>query len=470
MSAPAAEVRRARLDAYLRARPEVDAPPREGPIPLRGDEGPAPLSFGQEEIWRKAQSLPASALYNETITIHRRGSLEIAALEQGFNEIVRRHEAWRTTFHGTGAGGAVQRVEPWVPVRIPMHDLRGLPEGERLAEALRLAAEDARAPFDLAGGPLFRPRLVRLADDEYRLFLAVHQILLDGVSVYRVLVPELAVLYDAYVEGRPSPLEEPPIQMPDFAAWQRRWLTGEALERQLAYWEGQLAELPEPLRWPRDRVRPPRQTFAGAIHSFALSAELGYGLRAFAAREGVTLFVTFLAAFACLLKRYTGQDDLIIGTPSPAGRKRSEVQRLLGYFLNPVALRLNVSAQPTFRELLGQARRVVAEAVSHDDVPFERIVEQAGAVNDPSRHPLFTVAISQEPPMSDLGPAWDLTPMDVTSGGARWDLYLVLDDRPGRGILGRVQYNPDLFEPPVIETMLADYRSVLENAVSGPDR
>lgn len=467
MSAPAAEAQQARLEAYLNARPGVDAPPREGPIPPRGDHGPAPLSFGQEGIWRKAQSLPGSTLYNETITIHHRGPLEFAALEQGFNEIVRRHEAWRTTFHGTDDGGAVQRVEPWVPVRIPMHDLRNLPAGERLAEALRLAAEDARVPFELERGPLFRPRLVRFSDDEHRLFLAVHQILLDGVSVYRVLVPELAALYDAYVEGCPSPLEEPPIQMPDFAAWQRGWLTGEALERQLAYWEGQLAELPEPLRWPRDLARPPQQTFAGAIHPFALSAELGYGLRGFAAREGVTLFVTFLAAFARLLRRYTGQEDLLIGTPSPAGRKRSEVQRLLGYFLNPVALRLDLSAQPTFRELLGQARRVVAEAVSHDDVPFERIVEQMGAANDPSRHPLFTVAISQEPPMPDLGPAWGLTPMDVTSGGARWDLYLVLDDRRAQGVLGRVQYNPDLFDAQTISTLVDDFRGELQEVMSG---
>jgi len=459
--------RRARLDAYLKARSGAAGPRHEAPIPVRRDREPAPLSFGQEGIWRKAQSASSSTLYNETITIHRHGPLQVAALQKSLDEILRRHEAWRTTFHGRD-GDVVQRVEPWAPVPIAVHDLRGLPEGERLPEALRLAADDARLPFDLTRGPLFRPRLVHLDDEEHKLFMAVHQILLDGVSVYRVLMPELAALYDAYAAGRPSPLAEPPIQVSDFATWQRGWLTGDILAEQLAYWDTQLAVPPQPLRWP-DRPRPPRQTHGGAIHPFALPPELGAGLRALAGREGVTLFVTFLAAFARLLHRYTGQEDLVMGTPSPAGRKRSEVQGLLGYFLNPVALRLDLADGPTFRQLLAQGRRVVAEAVGHDDVPFERLVDRLGVAGDPSRHPLFTVAISQEPPMPDLGSAWDLTPMDVTSGGARWDLYLVVDDRKERGILGRVQYNPDLFEPRAIETFLADYRRVLEDAVRHPD-
>ncbi|HZH40008.1 MAG TPA: condensation domain-containing protein [Gemmatimonadales bacterium] len=467
-TAATANSRRARLDAYLKARSTPAGPRREAPIPVRGDRGPAPLSFGQEGIWRKAQSVSSRTLYNETITIHRHGPLQVAALQRGLDEIVRRHEAWRTTFHGRD-GDVVQRVEPWVPVPIPVHDLRGLPEEKRLPEALRLAAEDARLPFDLTRGPLFRPRLVHLDDQEHKLFMAVHQILLDGVSVYRVLMPELAALYDAYAAGLPSPLPQLPIQVSDFAAWQRRWLSGEVLAQQLAYWEGQLAAPPEPLRWPADRSRPSEQTYGGAIHPFALPPELGAGLRALAGREGVTLFVTFLAAFTRLLHRYTGQTDLVIGTPSPAGRKRSEVQGLLGYFLNPVALRMDLSRGPTFRQLLAQGRQVVAEAVGHDDVPFERLVDRSCGAGDPSRHPLFTVAISQEPPLPDLGPAWDLTPMDVTSGGARWDLYLVLDDRKERGILGRVQYNPDIFEAQAIERFLADYRRVLEDAVGHPD-
>jgi len=346
---------------------------------------------------------------------------------------------------------------------MPLHDLRGLPVADRLPEALRMAAEDACTPFDLSQGPLFRARLVRLGDDEHRLFMAVHQILLDGVSVYRVLVPELIALHDAHVAGRVLELPKLPIQVSDFATWQRGWLRGATLAHQVGYWEGQFVDLPEPLRWP-PRDRPTRQTYGGAITPFALSPKLGFALRALAAREGVTLFATFLAAFAHLLHSYTGQEDLVIGTPSPAGRKRSEVQGLLGYFLNPVALRMDLSARPTFQELCAQAHLVVGEAVSHDDIPFEQIVERLQADKDPSRHPLFTVAISQEPPMPDV-PGWDLTPMDVTSGGARWDLYLVLDDRRERGILGRVQYNPDLFEPAEIEGMIADYRAVLEDVV-----
>lgn len=460
---------RARLDAFLKARAETKTPRREAPIPVRDQTGPAPLSFGQEGIWRRSQSLPGVPLYNETITIHRRGALDVPALQRGLDEVVRRHEAWRTTFHESDDGSPVQRVEPWAPAPMPVHDLRRLPVAERLPEALRLAAEDARLPFDLSRGPLFRARLVRLSDDEHRLFMAVHQILLDGVSVYRVLVPELIALYDAYAGGRPPRLPDLPIQVSDFSTWQRGWLRGEVLGRQVAYWEGRFADLPEALRWPAG-PRPARQTYGGAIHPFSLSPELGSALKALAAGEGVSLFVAFLAAFARLLHRYTGQEDLVVGTPSPAGRKRSEVQSLLGYFLNPVALRLDLSRKPTFRELLAQGRLVVGEAVTHDDLPFEQIVQRLEADGDPSRHPLFTVAISQEPPMPDVGPGWDLTPMDVTSGGARWDLYLVLDDRRERGILGRVQYNPDLFEPATIERMLADYRSVLEEVLSDPDR
>ncbi len=469
-AAETAESRRARLDAYLRSRARGAGPQPEAPIPVRTGGGPAPVSLSQEGIWRRAQTVPAIPLYNETITIHRRGPLDVAALQRSFNEILRRHEAWRTTFHGTYDGGVAQRVRPWVPVTIPVHDLRDLPQEGRMPEALRLAGGDARAPFDLARGPLFRPRLVRLHEDEHRLFLAVHQLLLDGVSVYRVLMPELATLYDAYANGRTPDLPEPPIQFSDFATWQRGWLEGEEIARQLAYWERRLAEPPEPLRWPADRPRPARQTYRGAIYPFALPPGLGADLRSLAAREGVTLFVLFLAAFARLLHRYTAQEDVLIGTPSPAGRKRSEVQALLGYFLNPVALRLDLSGAPTFRELLVQARRVVAEAVSNDDVPFELIVERLRAGEDASRHPLFTVAVSQEPPLPDLGPGWDMTPMDVTSGGARWDLYLVLDDRREHGILGRVQYNPDLFDPPTVPAMLADHRRLLEDAVAHPDR
>lgn len=459
---------RARVDAYLKGRAGAAAR-GESPIPVRGGDGPAPLSYGQEGIWRRAQSLPGVPLYNETITIHRRGPLDVPALQKSLDEILRRHEAWRTTFHEAERRAVVQRAEPWAPVPVPVHDLRDRPVAQRLPEALRLAAEDACAAFDLSRGPLFRARLARLSDDEYRLFMAVHQILLDGVSVYRVLVPELVSLHDAYAAHRAPALPGLPIQVADFATWQRGWLQGKVRETQMAYWEGQFEDLPGPLRWPR-RERPVKQTYGGAILPFTLPPELGAGLRALAARAGVSLFVTLLAGFARLLHRYTGQEDLVIGTPSPAGRKRSEVQGLLGYFLNPVPLRLDVSGGPAFEELLAQARRVVGEAVSHDDLPFEQIVERLGADTDPSRHPLFTVAISQEPPLPNVGGGWDLTPMDVTSGSARWDLYLVLDDRRERGILGRVQYNPDLFEPASITSMVADYRSVLEEALEHPDQ
>jgi hypothetical protein len=462
------DTKRLLLERYLRgelaqSRRDLDA------ITPRPSGKPAPLSLTQEQVWLRAQATTGMPpLYNESITIHYVGSLDVAALERSVTEIVRRHEIWRTTFDSVG-GQPVQIIQPASTITLPVMDLRTLPESEREAEALRLATSEARRPFDLKHGPLVRATLLRMSDSYYRLYMIVHQIILDGVSVYHVLLPELARLYEAFSAGEPSPLPELPIQYADYAYWQRHWLRGEELAKQVTYWQKQLAgDLPV-LEWPAGRPRPAAQTFRGAIQPFALSRHLTEALRDLSQREGATLFVTLLAGFIALLHRYTKQSEIVVGTAAPAGRKRTEVQGLLGYFLNPVALRIDLSNNPTILELIQQAREVASGALSHDDVPLEYLAHEMKLRRDPSRHPFFTVAISLEPPMPALDSRWNLTPMDVESGGGRWDLYIVLDDRRD-GMIGRVQYNPDVFNAKTIISTLDDFQFLLEHIAANPQQ
>jgi surfactin family lipopeptide synthetase A len=463
------DAKRKLLEKYARAEvPQTEAVfPRFTPRPV--GEHP-PLSLVQEQAWRRALLISgAPQAFNESITIHRTGDLDVAALGRSFTEIIRRHEAWRTTFHTMG-GKPIQIVHPASSTfTFPLVDLRHLPEAVREAEALRLATEDARKPFDLQRGPLVRAILVRLADQQHRLFMTMHQCVVDGVSVYQVLPSELSALYEAFLAARHSTLPELAIQYADFAYWERKWLQGGALERQLAYWRKQLGGEPAVLQWPGEHARPPVQTFRGAILPFTLARQLTDALKELSQREGVTLFMILLAGFTALLHRYTHQEDIVVGTLSPAGRKQTVVKGLLGYFLNPVALRFTPSGRWTFRELLKQVRKVVSDALSHDDVPFEYVLDEIKFKPDPSRHPLFQVVISLAPPMPELGPGWEQTPMDVESGGAKWDLYLELSDRPN-GVIGRAQYNPDLFDAATVQRMARHYQILLEATISDPNK
>jgi surfactin family lipopeptide synthetase A len=294
-----------------------------------------------------------------------------------------------------------------------------------------------------------------------------HLSIVDGISVYRLFPTELAKLYTAFSAGKPSPLPELPIQYADYAYWQRQWLRDDELASQLTYWRNQLAgDLPV-LRWPADRPRPAVQTYRGAIRSFVLSQSLNDGLRQLSQREGVTLFTTLLASFASLIYCYTSQVDLVIGTPSTSGRKRSEFQALLGYFLNPVALRIDLQDDPSLRELLLRAQKVIAEAISYDDLPIEVLAKELRPKPDPGRNSFFTIAISLQPTVPDEATGWHVTSMDAESGGAPWDLYLAFINR-GDGMIGRVQYNPDLFESLTISHMLRDLQSVMRTLVADP--
>lgn len=461
---PLSEAKRKLLEKYLRG--ERAQTPAES-ITRRPPAEPAPLSSTQQQLWLRETSVPGiPPLYNESITLNMAGPLDVVVFEESLSEIVRRHEIWRTTVD-TVNGEPVQIIHTASSIKLPVVDLRGIPKAERETEVVRRVTADARRPFDLSRGPLLRPTLVRLDDTEHRLFLIAHQMVLDGISVYQIFPFELAILYKAFCEGKRSPLPDLSVQYADFAYWQRQWLKGDVLAKQVNYWRNQLRGRPPVLQWPCDRPRPVVQTFKGAIRPFAMPRRLTEELRQLIRRESCTLFMVLLAGFASLLHRYTRQADIVVGTLAPAGRKRTEVLGLLGYFLNPVALRFNFDSRPTFSQILQQARTVTSEAISQDDVPIECLARELNLKIDLSRSPFFTVAVSLQPRQPDLDFAWSVTSMDVESGGANWDLYIAFIEGPN-GLTGRAQYNPDLFEPTTITAVLEDLQLLLGVAAVDP--
>lgn len=348
----------------------------------------AHLSFAQERMWLLAQLDPSNPGFNMPVAIRLIGRLDTAALTQSLGEIVRRHEALRTTFVALD-GFPVQVIAPAWPVSLPVTDLRGFPEAEREAQARRLAAEEMRRPFDLTRGPLFRASLLQLGDQDHVLLLSTHHIASDGWSQI-VLMREVSALYQAFADGRPSPLPELPMQYADFAQWQRQYLTGSAVERDLAYWKEQLAGPLPVLELVTERAPSAARAPAGVQHKRRFSQSLTEALKALGRQEGATLFMTLLAAFQALLYRYTGQTDIVVGSPI-ANRDRTEVEGMIGLFLNTLVLRTDLSGDPTFLELLGRVRQVVLEAFAHKDLPFEQLVEALHPERDLNRNPLFQV-------------------------------------------------------------------------------
>ncbi len=456
--------KRALLEEYLRGgRLEPFPESRIAPRPL--DE-PALASFGQEQLWIHAHLVDDPIIYNEPLTVHRRGFLDVQALRQSLNEIIRRHEAWRTNF-AIQDGQLIQLINPVCELDLPFVDLSEMEESEREAEAGRLATQDARRLFDLSEGPLLRVLLVRLSDTDHRLYITLHQIIFDGVSMYSVFLPELEALYESFANGQTPTLPELPIQYADFAHWQRQRSRDETLADQAAYWKKQLAGI-SVLDFPTDRSRPAIQTFRGEQRSFTFSQALTEKLKALSRRERTTLFMTLLAAFQTVLHRYTDQDDLVVGTVK-SNRNQSEFEALAGFFLNTLVLRTDLSGNPTFRELLARTRQVTVDALANGDVPIHSLVKELELDRDPSRNPLFQVMFVLEPPLPQPGPGWELSQTEVDVGIARVDLYLELDDRPG-GLVGRIRYNTDLFDRETIERLLAHLTTLLEAVVENPER
>jgi amino acid adenylation domain-containing protein len=447
-------------------RGELGLLPSTQAIPPRKPGQTIPLSYAQEQVWLHAQLAGDFPLYNEPVTIHYLGSLDVAALEKSFNEILRRHEAWRTCFE-TVDGIPEQKVQPSLRVSLPVLDLRGLPTEQREFEALRMATEDARKPIDLTKAPLFRIILMRLRNEEYRLYLTLSHIIFDGVAIYQVLLPELSMLYESFAAGRQSPLPELPIQYADYACWQRWNMTEETLAQDLDYWKRELAgPLPESYL-PVDRHRVGPQTFRGSMYPFKLSSRLNSTLITLSRSQGVTLFQILLAGFAAFLCRYSGEQIIPIGSLT-VGRKLRETQALLGYFVNTVVLRLDLSGDPSFRDLVKRVRNVALGALEHDDLPFEHLVRELRTTWDSAHNPLFQVLFSLAPPLPELNPAWQVTQMDVDTGVSKYDLHLELDER-GDEILPRFHYSTDLFDPATITRMANHWMNLLEGAASNPD-
>ncbi|MBV9927471.1 MAG: amino acid adenylation domain-containing protein [Acidobacteria bacterium] len=427
-----------------------------------------PLSFAQQRLWFLDQLEPGSAAYNVAAAVRLRGPLDLEAFRRSLNEIVRRHESLRTTFANVD-GRPLQVVAPSLTLTVPVTDLSAVAEEQREAEALRLAQEEAQLGFDLARGPLIRAQVLRLEAEEHVVLLTMHHIVSDGWSV-GVFIRELAALYDAFLEGRPSPLPELPLQYADYARWQQAWLNPDVLRDQLDYWRQQLGDELPALQLPADRPRPAVQQHNGARHYLDFPRSLADALTALSQREGVTPFMTLLAVYQILLQRYTGQERIGVGT-SIAGRNRAEVENLIGFFLNSLVLRTDLSGDPTFRELLGRVREVALGAYAHQDVPVEMLLETLHPERDLSHNPLFQVMfILQNTPtpvltLSNL----TLTPIEIDTLTAKFDLTLDLRETPA-GLSGWFEYSTDIFEAETVARLAYHFQTLLEAAVADPQR
>ena len=426
-----------------------------------------PLSADQRQVWLHAAMAPDVPLYNESITIHRLGPYDHAVMESAVTEILRRHEAWRTTISVEDAE-PVQVIHPAEPIHLRFEDVSDLPEDARDAAALAIGSADAREAIDFSKGPLFRARVVKLGAEEHRLYLTLHHIIFDGVSIYRVIVPELAAIYDAFSKGQPSPLPEPTLHYGDYAVWQREHLKSASIRRQLDYWRKTLADAPAKLELPGDRPKPSVPTHEGSMETFLIPLELFESLREFSKHHDTTLYMTLLASFTAMLNRYTGEEDILVGGVTDL-RRRAELDRVVGYFLNTMTLRTKPAAQLPFTQHLANVRDSVLGALGASEVPFDEMVRDLGIKRTPGAHPLFNILFSIEPPVDPFPAGWDLTQMDVVVGGAKFDLYLELDERP-EGMLGRFLYSTELFDASTIRRMIGHWLTMLDGIATDPNR
>ncbi|MGE5755363.1 MAG: non-ribosomal peptide synthetase, partial [Planctomycetaceae bacterium] len=429
-----------------------------------------PASFAQQRLWFLDRLVPGSPWYNIPAAVPLSFPLDVAVLKRCVNEIVRRHESLRTTF-AVEDGRPVQIIAPDLELSLPLTDLRHLPHDKQNAKAMRLATEEARRPFDLAQGPLVRTQLLQMGHNDYVFLLTIHHIVADGWSM-GIFFQELTALYLAFAKGHPSPLPELPIQYADFAVWQRDWLQGKVLQQQLDYWREQLMDLPV-LQLPNDRFRPTEQGYRGARYHLTLPGSLTASLKALGQQEGATLFMTLLAAFQALLVRYTGQEDIVVGSPI-ANRNRAEIEPLIGFFVNTLVLRTDCGSDPTFRELLGRVREVALGAYAHQDLPFEMLVEKLQPQRDLGRNPLFQVIFQllNTPGFTQqafAGPTSQRAALAVQSGTSKFDLEFDLWESPA-GLIGNFEYNTDLFDEATIARMARHYQTLLEGIVADPDQ
>ena len=466
-----AQLSPAQLQALRQRLKRKDAAPENGDgkiTPRRQRTNVSPQSFSQQRLWILDKLQSGNPAYNLPTPMRFLGKLDVVVLERVLNEIVRRHETLRTRFDA-GTEGPVQIVEPAAYFELPVIDLSHLAADEREQEARRLGNQDAQQPFDLSCAPVWRAQVLRLSETDHLLLFIAHHIVTDVWS-FTVFLKEIMETYKAFAAGQPAPLPELPIQYADYAVWQREWLQGEVLERQLAYWKENLAGAPVLLELPTDRVRPPVQTFAGTRFSLQFGKELSEALIELTRRQGVTLFMTLLATYKVLLHRYSRQTDIVVGSPV-ANRKGSDVEKLIGFFVNSVAIRTDLSGNPRFSDYLKQVRKATLAAFSHQDVPFERVVEELAPERNLSHSPLFQAAFTfQNVRLQPWEvPGLKLTSIDVDSGHTKFDFSLTLVDYDD-GIWGRVEYSTDLFTNQTIRRMLAHLQELMKGVCAAPEQ
>jgi amino acid adenylation domain-containing protein len=437
-------------------------------IPRVRNSNLAPLSFSQQRLWLFLQLDPENISYNVYEAIVLKGHLQVPALAQSFSEIVRRHEVLRTTFQVV-SGEPMQVIAEPHPIALEVIDLRQLPRQERDQTAQRLTDEEARRPFDLARGPLLRVKLLKLEDEEHILLTTVHHIVSDGWSS-GILSHELTTLYKAASLGHSSPLPELPIQYADFALWQRDWLSGEVLEQQLGYWRNKLSRALPVLELPSDHLRPAVQSYRGAGEALALPETLSRKLKNLSNDEGVTLFMTLLAAFMVLVHRYTGQTDICVGVPI-ANRNRAETENLIGFFVNNLVLRTDLKGNPTFHSFLAEVGKETLQAYAHQDMPFEKLVEELQPERSLSYMPLFQLMFMVQNARSGDLALQDLNPseVDISVTTTKYDLSLSVTEVDNH-LFAFAVYNSDLFDPSTIQRLLKHYQVLLEGIVANPQQ
>jgi condensation domain-containing protein len=455
------------IEEALNASEKAPAPPlfraeRDG---ARGRR--FPLSFAQQRLWFIDQLEPGNPAYNIPGAVRLEGRLNVQALESVINEIVRRHEALRTRFE-VEAGEPSQVIDEWRPRKLMVEDLSGLPQEVREEEVNRIAREEARTGFNLSTGPLLRVKVLKLGDEDHVALYTMSHIVSDGWSK-EILIREVGALYRAYSRGEESPLEEAPIQYADFALWQRSWLQGEALERQIRYWREQLDGL-EPLELPTDYPRPRVASYRGNRVPISISENVTSKLVKLSRQEGVTLFMTLLAAINVLLKRHTGQEDIAVGA-NIANRNKPELEKIIGFFVNNLVLRTDLSGNPTFRELLNRVRDVALNAYAHQDLPFEKLVEELHPQRELGRSPLFQVSFVFEniPAASLQSDGLSFNAIEVDSETSKLDLTILMEETDLR-LAGAIRYNTDLFDAATIRRMRDHFQTLLAGVAADPGK
>ena len=449
----------ARRSSQTRAIPALRPAARDGRIPL---------SYAQQRLWFIDQLEPGNSLYNISAMYRMWGPLDLGALEQTINEIVRRHESLRTTFRSED-GQPVQVIAPRLRMQIPVSVRSGLADLDRELEIKRFAREQALRPFDLSTGPLLRLSLLKLGEEEHVLVVILHHIVGDGWSG-SLLAKEMAALYEAFSRNQPSPLPELAVQYADFAIWQRQWMQGEILDGQIAYWKKQLAGAPPVLELPTDRHRPAVQAHHGAIRTHVIAKDLLERLKSMSQAEGVTLFMTLLASFQMLLSRYSGQEDIVVGS-TVAGRNYSEVEPLIGFFINTLAMRTDLSGEPTFRELLARVKQVALDGYAHQEIPFEKLVEELQPERSLSYNPIFQVLFGLQniPRATFEASGLKVQREPVHPATSLFDMSWFAFEMP-EGLLLRIEYNTDLFEEATIGRAIGHFEQLLEGIVAYPEK